>query len=126
MDAEIFHCGSEVEDTEVYLLDKNGNRLAYNDNYSGTNACDFLSAHLEMPSLAAGTYYVVSKGKSENGKITTHIICKSPETKIGSEDKTIFCLAAFVILTGLLGKIKWTILMKWAASKKRFWLKGRL
>ena len=77
-----------------------------------------------MPSLAAGTYYVVSKGKSENGKITTHIICKSPETKIGSEDKTIFCLAAFVILTGLLGKIKWTILMKWAASKKRFWLKG--
>ena len=55
MDAEIFHCGSEVEDTEVYLLDKNGNRLAYNDNYSGTNACDFLSAHLEMPSLAAGT-----------------------------------------------------------------------
>ena len=126
MDAEIFHCGSEVEDTEVYLLDKNGNRLAYNDNYSGTNACDFLSAHLEMPSLAAGTYYVVSKGKSENGKITTHIICKSPETKIGSEDKNYILSRSFRDPYGAtwqdkvdyfdeMGRIEETILVKGSA-----------
>ena len=67
MDVEVSHCGSEVNNTEVYLLDKDGNRLPYNNYYSGMNACDNGShAYLEMSSLAAGTYYVVSKGVREN------------------------------------------------------------
>lgn len=88
MDVEVSHCGSEVNNTEVYLLDKDGNRLPYNNYYSGMNACDNSShAYLEMSSLAAGTYYVVSKGVREKGKITTRIICKALETQIGSADK---------------------------------------
>lgn len=88
MDVEISHCGSEVNNTEIYLLDKDGNRLDYNNFYSGMNACDnSYHAYLEMPSLSAGTYYVVSKGVREKGKIITRIICKAPETKIGSADK---------------------------------------
>lgn len=88
MDVEVSHCGSEVGNTEVYLLNKEGNQLEYNDYYVGVNACgNYDHAHLEMPSLAAGVYYIVSKGKWEKGRITTRIICKAPETKIGSADK---------------------------------------
>lgn len=88
MDVEVSHCGSEVGRTEAYLLDKDGSQLGYNDYYVGVNACDnYDHAYLEKPSLAAGIYYIVSKGKWEKGRITTRIICKAPETKIGSADK---------------------------------------
>lgn len=96
MDVEVSHCGSEVNNTEVYLLDKDGNRLPYNNFYSGMNACDNSShAYLEMSSLAAGTYYVVSKGIWEKGRITTRIVCKAPETKIGSVDKNYILTRTF-------------------------------
>ena len=96
MDVEVSHCGSEVNNTEVYLLDKDGNRLPYNNFYSGMNACDnSCHAYLEMSSLAAGTYYVVSKGIWEKGRITTRIVCKAPETKIGSVDKNYILTRTF-------------------------------
>lgn len=89
MDVEISTCDSELPGTSLYLLDKNGNQLAYNDYYSGINACDNHShAHLEIHSLAAGTYYVVAVGDSgEKGGLTTRILCKVLEKPIGSVDK---------------------------------------
>lgn len=127
MDVEVSHCGSRVDDTEVYLLDKDENRLAYNNDYSGVNACDnHKLAHLEMLSLAPGTYYVVSKGKRNKGQITTRIICKIPETNVGSKDKNYVLTRIFRDVYGAtwqdkidyldeMGRVEETVLAKAAA-----------
>mgnify|MGYP000479945629 CR=1 FL=1 len=97
MDVEISNCGSKITDTEVYLLDKDGKHLAYNDDYSGVNACvEFQHAYLEMSSLAAGTYYVVSIGKhGGKGEISTRIVCKGPERSVGLKDKNYILTRSF-------------------------------
>lgn len=89
MDIELSHCGSEVKNTQMYLLDKGGNRLAYNKGYSGINACDNPGhAYLAKAALTAGTYYVVSVGNDgDTGNITTRIVCKVPERQVGSADR---------------------------------------
>ena len=89
MDVELSHCGSEVRNTQMYLLDKDGNRLAYNNGYSGINACDNPNhAYLAKSALTAGVYYVVSVGKDgSTGYITTRIVCKALEGQVGSTDR---------------------------------------
>lgn len=74
MDITISHCGSEVNDTYVHLLNSSGTKIAYNDDYSGDGKCSSTyQSYLKMTNLAAGTYYVVSEGYSQNGSITTNI-----------------------------------------------------
>ncbi|MFC4676926.1 DUF6443 domain-containing protein, partial [Dysgonomonas termitidis] len=74
MDVVISHCGSAVSDTYVYLLNSSGGLLASNDDYSGEGKCSTTTqSYLKMTNLAAGTYYVVSEGYSQNGNITTTI-----------------------------------------------------
>jgi RHS repeat-associated protein len=74
MDIIISHCGSAVSDTYVHLLNSSGGIVASNDDYSGEGKCSStLNSYLKMTNLAAGTYYVVSEGYSQNGSITTKI-----------------------------------------------------
>ncbi|KAA6302468.1 MAG: tRNA nuclease WapA [Candidatus Ordinivivax streblomastigis] len=73
MDVTISHCGSELSDTYLSLLDASGNLITSNDDYSGVGKCDnTLHSYLKRQ-LSAGTYYVVSEGYSGNGNITTTI-----------------------------------------------------
>jgi len=74
MDVIVSHCGSELYDTYVHLLDASGNQIAYDDDYSGVGMCENeYQSYIKMFNLAAGTYYVVSEGYSDNGNITTNI-----------------------------------------------------
>ncbi|MDH6355879.1 RHS repeat-associated protein [Dysgonomonas sp. PH5-45] len=79
MDIVISHCGSEIEDTYVYLLDNNFNLLDYNDDNYEANICGKpQKAYLQVMDLAPGTYYVVSEGYKTDGtdnkkKIMTNI-----------------------------------------------------
>ncbi|MDR2037313.1 MAG: RHS repeat-associated core domain-containing protein [Bacteroidales bacterium] len=82
MEVIISHCGSQVSDTYLHLLDASGNRIVYNDNYMGIGRCvPVTHAYLEL-NLEAGTYYAVSEGYG-NGNITTTIT----GTKVGSDDQ---------------------------------------
>ncbi|MDR0546116.1 MAG: T9SS type A sorting domain-containing protein [Dysgonamonadaceae bacterium] len=67
----VSHCGSALSDTYLHLLDANGNRIAYNDDYNGT-CSNYYHSYLKQD-LAEGTYYVVSEGYSVNGVIATSI-----------------------------------------------------
>ena len=72
LDITISHCGSGVNNTYMYLLNASGSQIDFNDNgnyCSGNNSLSYLT----KPNLAAGTYYIVSKGYSTNGNITTTI-----------------------------------------------------
>lgn len=63
-------CGSGF-DTYVWLLDGNGNQIAYNDDYGPL--CSTNESSISQ-TLGAGTYYVVSEGYSSNvGNIVTQI-----------------------------------------------------
>lgn len=74
MDIILSHCGSAVDDTRLYLLNEQGYRMDSNDDYDGPDACENNNhAYLVAPNLPSGTYYVVSKGVSGNGNITTRI-----------------------------------------------------
>lgn len=88
MDIIISHCGSVLADTYVHLLNTSGTRIAYNDNYSGIGACTTTTqSYLKMANLAAGTYYVVSEGNSQNGSITTKIEGVILDSSIGSSNQ---------------------------------------
>ncbi|GHT74117.1 hypothetical protein AGMMS50262_06460 [Bacteroidia bacterium] len=73
MEVVISHCGSSLSDTYLHLLDALGNRIAYNDDYSGTGACSQTMNSYLKRLLTNGTYYVVSEGYSANGSITTSV-----------------------------------------------------
>jgi hypothetical protein len=73
MEVVISHCGSSLSDTYLHLLDASGNRIVYNDDYSGTGACSNTYHSRLSQTLPAGTYYVISEGYSSNGSITTTI-----------------------------------------------------
>lgn len=74
MNVAIRHCGSDLEDTYMSLLDINGALLYSNDNYIGEDQCDKTShAFIQIEQLPAGTYYIVSEGTHNNGLITTTI-----------------------------------------------------
>ena len=74
MDVSISHCGSEVTDTYLYLLDSTGKLITSNDNYSGDGQCSSVTnAYLKATDLAAGSYYIVSEGNTMNGNITTTV-----------------------------------------------------
>jgi hypothetical protein len=78
MAVTISHCGSTLSDTYLHLLDASGNRIAYNDDYSGEGQCSStLHSHLKKM-LSAGTYYIVSEGYSQNGEIKTAVEGKIP------------------------------------------------
>jgi hypothetical protein len=78
MEVTISHCGSVLSDTYLHLLDASGNRIAYNNDYSGEDKCSS-SAHSYLKKmLSAGTYYVVSEGYSQNGEIKTAVEGKIP------------------------------------------------
>ncbi len=88
MDVIISHCGSEISDTYVHLLNSAEERIAYNDDYPGDGKCsNIYNSYLKMTNLEAGTYYVVSEGYSQNGNITTTIQGIMPEPGIGTADK---------------------------------------
>jgi len=79
MDVKISHCDSEMWDTYVHILDVNGNLLNENDDDWEYEYCvNPMNSYLNMSSLPAGTYYVVSEGYSQNGNITTTIQGISP------------------------------------------------
>ncbi|GHU64368.1 hypothetical protein FACS1894123_08900 [Bacteroidia bacterium] len=73
MTVTINHCNSTLSDTYLHLLDAGGNRIAYNDDYSGTGACSNTYRSYLKKELGAGTYYVVSEGYSSNGVIVTTV-----------------------------------------------------
>ncbi|MDR1153838.1 MAG: FG-GAP-like repeat-containing protein, partial [Bacteroidales bacterium] len=68
------HCGSGLDNTCMHLLDASGSLVVSNDDYSGEGACgsSTLQSFIQRE-LAAGTYYVVSEGYSQNGNIQTGI-----------------------------------------------------
>jgi RHS repeat-associated protein len=74
MIVEISHCSSTLSDTYLYLLDESGNRIDYNDDYSGTGKCSSTLHSYLKKTLLAGVYYVVSEGFSSNGVIATKIV----------------------------------------------------
>ena len=73
MEVTISHCGSQVPDTYLHLLNASGTRIAYNDDYDGVGKCPVTNHAYLKQSLSPGTYYVVSEGYSQNGNITTII-----------------------------------------------------
>ena len=71
MELNISHCGSELEDTYLHVLDANGNLLYENDD---NNYCsNYYNSYIHIPNLQPGVYYVVSEGYGEDGNITTTI-----------------------------------------------------
>ena len=64
MSVTITHQGSDVSDTYLYLLDSSGNLIVSNDNYSGEGHCSNTNNSFIRRQLSAGTYYVVSEGKT--------------------------------------------------------------
>jgi len=74
MDVTISHCGSELNDTYLHILNESGIRIAYNDDYYGTGKCtNSLHSYIRLANLFPGTYYVISEGYYLNGNITTTI-----------------------------------------------------
>ncbi|MDR0699995.1 MAG: DUF6443 domain-containing protein, partial [Tannerella sp.] len=73
MEVTLSHCGSELSDTYIHLLDSTGTRIAYNDDYSGTGKCPKSTHSYLKKNLPVGTYDVISEGYSQNGIITTAI-----------------------------------------------------
>ena len=80
MNITISHNGSAVGDTYVHLLNSSGTRIAYNNDNNGEPGAppSRLHSYLKVVNLAAGTYYIVSEGNSENGNITTSITGTPP------------------------------------------------
>ena len=74
IDLTISHCGSELDDTYVTLLNSNGQIVASNNDYVGEGACNQTKhAYIKKLALAPGAYSVISEGYSQNGNITTSI-----------------------------------------------------
>jgi hypothetical protein len=73
MDLVITNCGSSLSDTYLYLLDANGNTIADNDDYRGTEGCSNVYHSVIKKTLPVGTYYVITEGYGANGYITTNI-----------------------------------------------------
>lgn len=68
---EVSHCGSQLNDTYIHLLNQSGNLLFSNDD-NGPLCAGFAGSIATL--LPAGTYYVVSEGYgSAVGAITTNI-----------------------------------------------------
>jgi RHS repeat-associated protein len=78
MEVVINHCGSEVSDTYLHLLDSSGKLIVSNDDYSGVGKCTKTTHSYLKRVLPTGTYYVVSEGYSQNGNITTTITGSIP------------------------------------------------
>lgn len=78
----INHCGSSVTDTYLHLLDENGIRIAYNNDYNGDDACSNANLSCLKSELLEGTYYVVSEGYSSNGVILTTVSGELPISSI--------------------------------------------
>ena len=68
----IDHCGSELTETSIYLLDGNGRLIASKIRSNSCGCETSTQASLDMV-LNQGTYYIVSEGYNTNGSITTHI-----------------------------------------------------
>ena len=74
------HNGSNIEDTYIHLLGSAIQLIAENDDYSGDGHCYYTTqAYLKMV-LPAGTYFVVSEGKTYDGYITTNITIEDVPT----------------------------------------------
>lgn len=71
MTVTISHCGSELEDTKMSLLDESGT-LIESSTYS-VNSCTEGNRPLIRRHLPIGTYYIVSEGTTMNGGITLTI-----------------------------------------------------
>jgi RHS repeat-associated protein len=71
MDVVISHCGSDIDNTYLYLLDSSGKCIA-SSNASGEGKCPSNNAYLKKEDLSSGTYYVVSEGYT-SGNITTTV-----------------------------------------------------
>lgn len=73
MKIDINTCGSAIADTYLKVFSSNRKLMFFNDDYSGTGACsNTQNACIKIPSLAPGTYYVVTDAAS-NGNLTTTI-----------------------------------------------------
>jgi RHS repeat-associated protein len=73
MDVVISHCGSELSDTYLHLLNASGSVIAYNNDYSGEGKCDKTLHSYIKRTLDPGSYFVISEGYSGNGNISTTI-----------------------------------------------------
>lgn len=72
MELLISHCGSELEDTYMALLDASGNLIKENNDYEGDGDCDNGSQAYIRKILVPGIYYLVAEGGYlEDGVITT-------------------------------------------------------
>ncbi len=70
------HCGSVVADTYMGLLASNGTLITTHDDY-GPLCSGSMNASMQ-PTLAPGTYFVVSEGYGVNGSVTTTISIVAP------------------------------------------------
>ena len=74
VDLKVSHCGSVITDTYLGILNSSGTVLYSNDNYTGAEQCGSTgNALIKINKLAAGTYYIVSEGNTQDGFITTNI-----------------------------------------------------
>ena len=75
MDVAITHCGSELSDTYVHILNASGSLIDENDDDYEYSLCNNpYNSVLYMTNMSPGTYYVVSEGYGDNGNITTNIL----------------------------------------------------
>ena len=81
MDITISHCGSTLNSTYIWLLNASGTMIAYNKDGS---------CSMKKDDLPAGTYYIVSEGKSGNGSIITRLDGKPTVGKTGNRRENPF------------------------------------
>jgi len=88
MEVVISHCGSDLNDTYLHILNESGSEIAScDDNYETGSCTNHLNSYIKLPTLPAGTYYVISEGYGDNnGNITTSIIGKKALPATGLYD----------------------------------------
>lgn len=103
MEVTISHCGSALSDTYLHLLDQDGNRIAYNDDYAGVGKCSNTRHSYLKKELACGVYYIVSEGYGSNGLITTTIEGKyiePPHIDIGLKNQNFYWTDTYNTING--------------------------
>ena len=71
-------CGSSISDTYLHLLNASGNRIAYNDDYTGDERCSNTFHSYMKITLPAGVYFFVVEGVNQNGVISIYIRSGQP------------------------------------------------
>jgi hypothetical protein len=73
MDAIISNCGSQLEDTRMYLCNASASVIAFSEDYYEPDGCANPSHAYIKKQLSPGKYYIICEGYDRNGWITTNL-----------------------------------------------------